>query len=553
MNLENIIYYKKNNLLIYPKHLSGHSTIHNAKKLESKVSFVTSSEDSSLKIDLNGLIYIQEIEKYNIECTDHSLTKNDFKIIGEFHSPNLGTLQYINYVGITNFSGLKLYILNKKIKETEYQWMVSEIEKKVTDLIFDFNKPTYLSTKTNVGTKTSISYHSFRLLLFLLETPKHEQNIYRNLNIILRNFHDKIGTQITEANFYEASDLDEESISSLVAESTNYTSYNNSNFSNNALVRYIKEKSGKDLIPTTYKKRSITFNKDNHENKFIKFFLKQCILILDYYKKKYNGLSKDSLVDHRILTQVDGHLNKLNYILNSNPLREIGDLNYIPFESQVLTKQDGYRQIFKSFLILKSRHSSLFNDEINHFIDSKSIDKIYEIWCYFALVDHLELIYSSSSVSFVSYESDQLKKNIVSNDGNTHFFIQGNSELPTLKIYFKKSFSYPESYSQLFDPDITIEILDESEQLKNRVFFDAKFKLDVISGSFKSEDINKMHTYLDAISRSIGSYVLYPGTKNKIFPKPNNQVGVGAFRFKHGDKGNNELIDHLTTILKSLK
>jgi len=553
MQLTDIYYYKENDLLIYPKNLSGQTIIEKAKQQQSKIQYEKSSVKSSLKIDHNGLVYLEEIEKYNIECTSHTFKKNDFKNNGEFHSPQLGTLQYINYVGITEFLGLKLYILNKKIDEKEYQKMIKEIENKVAELIFDFNKPTFINSKTNIGTTSSISYHSLRLLMYLLETSKYEYNIYNNLDLIFKGFHIKMDTDILTSSFYETSYLDDDSISNLLTDSIDFTPYNNSNFSNNTLVRYIKRKSGKDLVPNSYKRRNIIFNTDNHENRFIKFFLKQCILILEYYKKKYMDLSKYTVIDQSLLTRINHHIKKMNYILQSNYLKKIGNLSYIPFESQVLTKKDGYRQIFKSFLLLNSQHTVLFNDEINYYIDSKSIDKIYEIWCFFALVEQLEHIYSTKSINFVLYDKNKEKKFIVSNDGNTHFFIKGNIELPSIKIYFKKTFSYPDSYSQIFAPDITIEILDGSQQLKNRIFFDAKFKLDISSGNFKSEDINKMHTYLDAISKSFGSYILYPGTKNQTFLKSNVLVGVGAFYFSPFRKDNIEMRSFLSQVLRSLK
>jgi predicted component of viral defense system (DUF524 family) len=69
------------------------------------------------------------------------------------------------------------------------------------------------------------------------------------------------------------------------------------------------------------------------------------------------------------------------------------------------------------------------------------------------------------------------------------------------------------------------------------IHFDAKYKVESLQGIFgkddnleeeneeqkkghiqKSIDLLKMHTYKDAIRRTAGAYVLYPGTEAKYLP-----------------------------------
>lgn len=553
--LRNILFYKRNNLIIYPKIFSGNKILEDSKSFKdtSNSFYLETGNNSPLKIDLNGVIYLEEIEKYNIECKNGTFQKYDFKNIGEYHSPTLCTIQYINYVGVTELFGIKLNILNKKISEKEYQGMIKAIEEKVVDLIFDFNKPTFLTTETNTSADTSITYHSFRLLMYLLETSIPEQNIYQNIEIIKKNFHNKIERNTTLASFYEAHDLDEDSISSLVSEPSDYVEFNRSSLNTNSLSQYIKRKSGKDLMPVNFKRQDIVFNYNNHENRFIKFFLKESVILLEYYLKIYEDISKKQTIDFQLVNKIKLHIQKLNQILSSSPFKELTSLNYIPFESQILTKQNGYRQLFMNFLLLKSQHNSIFDSETTQSIDAKSIDKIYEIWCFFSLTYQLEIIYSDSAVNYVTYKENKQSKNIFSNDGNTYFFFKESSVFPPIKLYFKKIFSPPESYSQTYDPDITLEVLDSQLQVKSRIFFDSKFKLDSKTGTFKNEDINKMHTYLDAISNSHGSFILYPGLKSKTYFKEDSSIGVGAFGFKPGINENSSLKGYLINILKSFR
>lgn len=80
------------------------------------------------------------------------------------------------------------------------------------------------------------------------------------------------------------------------------------------------------------------------------------------------------------------------------------------------------------------------------------------------------------------------------------------------------------SYSLTLRPDTTVEIKVRNKKVK--LVFDAKYKVqssssdDDISRYVKSEDIYKMHTYLDAISNVEFAMVVYPGTEFYFYEKP---------------------------------
>ena len=118
---------------------------------------------------------------------------------------------------------------------------------------------------------------------------------------------------------------------------------------------------------------------------------------------------------------------------------------------------------------------------------------------------------------------------------------------------------WPESYS-----------LEEAEtqELAVHIHFDAKYRVENITeifgaadddlsveksqqkqGKYKRADLLKMHAYRDAIRRSEGAYVLYPGGKDnptrfegfhEILP------GLGAFAIKPGPSGEGEGLQHLS-------
>jgi len=167
----------------------------------------------------------------------------------------------------------------------------------------------------------------------------------------------------------------------------------------------------------------------------------------------------------------------------------------------------------------------------------------------------------------------------------------------TIKFYYNRSFrgyrKYAKndgsgSYSKSLKPDYTLSIWpSELSQIKSEengsivhIHFDAKYKVDYSifkenktdelatpnkeeldklieedkqlfteietiekeerSGIYKNVDLYKMHTYKDAIRRSGGAYVLYPGISNEVEPfRGFHEIipGVGAFSLRPKNEG----------------
>lgn len=534
MTLKNIDYYKTDHYIIYPKSLSGHPIIDDYKR--SHAPYALSKEESSLKVNTDTqMLYIQEIEKYNVEviAKDHFLHNDDFMNKGEFFSRTSGTIQLINHVGVTHFRDLTLYVLNKKITEQQYEAMVQDIQELVLDLVYDFNNSTFFRTRLHMNKSTANDYHVFRLLLVLLETAEPDRNIYHLLNIVLNNLHQQFDHSDERTPFTEISTFNEEEAMSLASSPTHELAPVNrpSIRKNNALVRAFAAKSGIAAVPLYLTKKVAHLSYDNHENRFIKYFIQHLIDILNKYNKIYSQKTHQ-LKETTISGRIKDHLKKLHAILASNVFKEIGELHFMPFQSQVLNKKEGYRQLFNFYNILHSRHVTVFDEATLSQIDAKNIDYLYELWCFLKIIDILTALYGPGK-NKIQLKTKDFKKDILA---SSHFEFQGNEKLPPLKLYFKKSFSFPESYSQTFQPDIVVEMFDHNRTLNRRLIFDAKFKIEAARDrQFKTEDLNKMHTYVDAIAKAYGSFVLYPGEVTKLYHKSveNKPLhGVGAIPFK---------------------
>jgi len=111
-------------------------------------------------------------------------------------------------------------------------------------------------------------------------------------------------------------------------------------------------------------------------------------------------------------------------------------------------------------------------------------------------------------------------------------------------------------YTLTFWPDGLSEVEAERREQLVHVHFDAKYRVEDIEGLFgaadaddvddeaegnyKRQDLMKMHAYRDAIKRSQGAYVLYPGgTKAPVKFKGFHEIlpGLGAFAVTPDENG----------------
>lgn len=109
--------------------------------------------------------------------------------------------------------------------------------------------------------------------------------------------------------------------------------------------------------------------------------------------------------------------------------------------------------------------------------------------------------------------------------------------------------------------DVERDVIDTNEDSTLIVNYDDETKIDSLEkekrderkGIYKNADLLKMHAYKDAIRRTGGAYVLYPGTEqHKEFVGFHELIpGLGAFaiRPKEGENGTAELADFIDKII----
>lgn len=346
----------------------------------------------------------------------------------------------------------------------------------------------------------------------------------------------------------------------------------------------------KDYVPTLPEKlygvnREETT--DVAENRFIKHVLVSFRTGLQKFKDdiKNGKLKANSKKIYSIELDVRAGLDKLDLWLSNDFFRTIGPLTSMPSSSIVLQRREGYRDVLRKWL--QSHAASTMNWSASTTIyreNQKDVATLYEYWCFFRLLDVIKDIFNIEEEEvidkIVGVGTDGLSLKICEGAKlpplNGHYISSHTSQrYRSLEIEYQYNRRFTNSqlsrssWSMTMIPDYTISFrpqgmsVEDAERLDliSYVHFDAKYKAkeifnkmdfsskcsdDADNGAVDTEDakfekdvkridILKMHTYRDAIPRTAGAYILYPGTKKcdyrygeEILP------GLGAFPFYPG-------------------
>lgn len=272
-------------------------------------------------------------------------------------------------------------------------------------------------------------------------------------------------------------------------------------------------------------------------------------------------------------------------ILRDHFFDDIRALTIMPQNNQVLEKREGYRQIFQASAMVDLALQLNWEGEQEAYSgESKNTALLYEYWLFFELRKIISSINNCQCIQaaekpFINTDNG-LTLSLSEGQTSCQAFLLTDSDT-RVNLYYNRTFSreefsntkYAGSYSRPFRPDYTLEMYPSnyvksedavSEGAVSYIHFDAKYRItdlrnligqdenemtaeqikeeidndkqDSITSTYRRGDLLKMHTYNDAIRRTIGSYVLYPGdfdskTKNyRLFEEV--LPGVGAFAIK---------------------
>ena len=533
---------------------------------ETEYQILFESKDTNAKYDvLYSLIKINDnhFKPFRFELGDNKT----YKIAG--------TLNFRSYVGKSfldvrkdgiNSIKIPIEVRSKKIDYfSQYSAMIADLSQHSLSLIFEVNSPLYQEFELDYRQKETY-YEDFMFLEYLFR----EENLPAIFEYLSKNLHSQLKnrTEIVPISF--ASNVNQNTLKNIISKPNKLIEVDSSlgiaEKLNGYLPYEIDQTKHEDVI-------------DIPENRFFKYFLE---LIRDLVEKLLES-SKKGYIQDKLLYFRD----EIGYYLSAKFFNHISAMDYVPFNSQILQKKEGYREIFQYFLMLEFSFRLSWDEVNNQFKGfEKKLSELYEYWCYFKILKVL----NDLSIKKISFEdvfkinrdnwSIGIKKGVQS---RKRFVLMLYGYEIEIELFYNLRFSEGSryrSYSLAFKPDYTLLVTIDG--ITNYIHFDAKYRseLEIVDfydkivsekqlneeidkrdaleekeAVFKDGDIYKMHTYKDSILKTEGSYVLYPGNKTKQFFESNMIIpSVGAFSLTPGndDIEENNLEIFIKEVLKTL-
>ncbi len=473
-------------------------------------------------------------------------------------------ISFRNVVGLTRIGPVTVCVESRKISGSVYEAMLDYIAEKYANLVFSISMSVGQHYRKEKAGR-DIAYIEYLFLKkYLLDGSPNLDGIAA---LILANPHNKLYREFRSNTIDAISSVSPSMLVKLFSAADRFAMLSPGHFLQaTACGRAIKKRTGKSLFPSEAIEERKHHTVDTYENRFVKHFLqsvqrRMCMLAVALSGANGGYLNPD----------IETHLSKINRKIEqflSDPLWvDVGPMHFIPASSQVLQRREGYRQLFHLYSLLQlTTHCYFDEQDFKNLLETKDTPTLFEYWAFFVVKDILDRSRKVLSYQTIVPNAD-LEQRITEGiciqyeggvslwfnktcSGSTGFL---PSEIPDANATAR------ESYSHTLRPDIVVAKCNQI------LIFDAKFKVKDKGGGFygneseygritswKDEDIDKMHTYREAIRNVTGAYILYPGEKGIVYPSHSatgRYGGVGALPLKP-EAGARPVQQHLEDIEK---
>ena len=489
-------------------------------------------------------------------------------------SPSRGWIKTGIYVGcltltVTNDAGFEAEVSFevRSVKmdyRTDYKTMLHDITSHFTDLVMMQGAPVTQRFEVDPNENSNTLYQQFAFMKSLVDSEEFEEA----LNKILHNpIHKWTGTTV-EKDICSVKKLGRQELKQVAS------SKNRMPLGEGTTIG--------DRINSVPRRLSVSYKKDTvdvAENRFVKF-------VLQSFSSFCSTIQQCKNASPRLKTEAELTANKLTGWLSRDFFLDVSNLQTMTLNSPALQRKEGYREVLQAWMMSKLAAQITWKGGDNVYQAGKrTVAALYEYWVFFKLLDivkqtfHLELK-EDDEKKLVKTDKDHI--NLELKQGR-RIMIGGvyrtATRLLKVRLYYNRTFSTSDqldksgSWTTAMRPDYTLSIWpgnieeDEAEEqdLIVHIHFDAKYKLNRIllsekdpdethtfvdedadlseedllmnqekqeeeKGIYKRVDLLKMHAYKDAIRRTSGAYILYPGSENKSLRGFHEVLpGLGAF------------------------
>lgn len=463
--------------------------------------------------------------------------------------------------------------LDKSYREN-YRFMLKDITDKCTELLMQINSPVEQNFETDFSRDNETIYQRFSFISVIIQTKDFEEAVLKIIASPKTNW-----------------DTEEEVVDIRRIKRFNNAATKQIISGSNRISLQASHplcKAGIHSIPNKINSFRKIEHTDTPENRFIKhaleIFLKFAEDCQKYFKDK--GHDRPSIEASNLVTKLDGYLSQSFF-------KDISKPTSLKLNSPVLQRKSGYREVLSTWLQFDLAAKLIWKGgDAVYKAGKRDVATLYEYWLFFTLYDLFKSKFKIQDIEHDDKSYSHLLEatkdglNVMVKQGK-HTALYGDFDAGNRKLKVKFSYNrsfkggtkYTDeqagSYTTTLRPDYTLSVWPailkekdaEKQDLIVHIHFDAKYKVtqfeiqtstdnDLIEqeeinerkGIFKNADLLKMHAYKDAIRRSGGAYVLYPGTEKKEIRGFHEIIpGLGAFSIN--PTGNNNDISELSKFI----
>jgi predicted component of viral defense system (DUF524 family) len=476
--------------------------------------------------------------------------------------------------------------IDKSYREN-YRFMLDSITEKCTELLMQINSPIEQSFEIDFHKDCRTIYQRFTFVKTLIDSIEFKESLQKILSSPCTAW--KNNQDLKDIRSIRK--FSNSSVRQLI------TSKNRIEIDQNL---FISKKYQLTNLPRKILSNRKAETVDTPENRFIKNTIE---VFLKFLEDCYSSFQTNNY--SRALKETKPLIIFLENILNQPFFKEISRPTTLKLNSPILQRKSGYKEILNAWLKYNLAAKLIWNGSNDVFEAGKrDIAVLYEYWLFFTLYDLIKEKFKIDKYKFDDKPYDHLI--VPTNDGlnvmlksGKHTALEGVFDSGYRKLQVK--FSYNRTFSggteyinrlnkklsgswtKTLRPDYTLsfwpaEINEEEAEEKElivHIHFDSKYKLDQFiiktnsienvtsedlkskienqlnqekeeekMGKYKHADLMKMHAYKDAIRRTGGAYILYPGTESIKPLKGFHEIipGLGAFAIRP-TKLNNGVIE----------
>ena len=483
--------------------------------------------------------------------------------------PNAGTLKTGIYVGSLSLAirdtelDCEIAKVNIEIKSvkaeyrTDYRKMLEDITAYYTDLVLMQGSPVTQKLEIDNDTPQQTLYQRYAFVRSIVESSAFQEAINKIAASPVRKWEETI----VERDVSNVKRLSRRNMHQIASSRDRIPVYNGDE---------IGLPHGLNSVPRTltvaYKRDTL----DNQENQFVKFVLRSFSSFCSELRGKKNA-------NDRLKAEIDKTMDVLNGHLSTLFFKQVSMPSQLNLNSPVLQRKEGYREILQAWLMfdLAAKLSWKGGDNVYE-AGKRNVAVLYEYWVFFKLLEVISRVFDIDPVSvnkLVKTDADRI--NLEIKQGKMTM-IEGlydaGSRKFNVRFYYNRTFAHTRedeeldksgSWTMNMRPDYTLSIwpgeisIDQAERedLIVHIHFDAKYRVNKIDlgvddsmndeqmseallnekkeqeeGIYKRADLLKMHAYKDAIRRTSGAYILYPGTVPRRLKGFHEIIpGLGAF------------------------